>query len=181
MSEKDTIKCLEASQAQEHDMSHNAHDVPTKMSDVAIEAAKATSQEQSMTLMQGLRTYPKAVAWSVVISTAIVIEGFDKGLIASLFANPAFNQQYGDLQPNGSYELDASWQTALSIGSAAGEILGLCINGIVAEKFGYRWTISTYFGITFTHSRIVWPSLLHCFMVLECPGVIRETRAVAST
>lgn len=141
MSEKDTIKCLGASQAHHEQQPPADHDNPEKMVDIAAEAAKATSQEQNMTLWEGLKMYPKAVAWSVIISTSIVMEGFDKGLIASLFANPAFNQQFGNLQPDGSYELTPSWQTALSIGSGVGEILGLAINGIVAEKFGYRWTI----------------------------------------
>ncbi|KAI9147080.1 alpha-glucoside permease [Paramyrothecium foliicola] len=111
------------------------------LSHEATEAARATLTEQSMTLMQGLRTYPHAVGWSVLISTAIVMEGFDKVLINSLFANTAFRQKYGDQQPDGSYELTATWQTALSIASMAGEVVGLGINGIVAERFGYRKTI----------------------------------------
>lgn len=107
----------------------------------AAEAARATSTEQSMTLMQGLKTYPHAVGWSVLISTAIVMEGFDKVLINSLFANTAFREKYGDQQPDGTYELTATWQTALSIASMAGEVVGLGINGVVAERFGYRKTI----------------------------------------
>ena len=40
-------------------------------------AAKATQAEHNMTLLEGLKTYPKAVGWSVLISTAVVMEGFD--------------------------------------------------------------------------------------------------------
>lgn len=43
-----------------------------------IQGAKlATENEQKMTLMQGIRLYPKAIAWSVLISTCIVMEGYD--------------------------------------------------------------------------------------------------------
>lgn len=46
--------------------------------DRVIQGAKtATENEQKMTLMQGIRLYPKAIAWSVLISTCIVMEGYD--------------------------------------------------------------------------------------------------------
>lgn len=50
---------------------------------LAEDAAKATEAEHRMSLMEGLRTYPKAVGWSVLISTAIVMEGFDTILMGS--------------------------------------------------------------------------------------------------
>ena len=47
-----------------------------------IQGAKtATEKEQEMTLLQGIRLYPKAIAWSVLISTCIVMEGYDVCLI----------------------------------------------------------------------------------------------------
>jgi SP family general alpha glucoside:H+ symporter-like MFS transporter len=47
-----------------------------------IQAARnATKNEQNMTLMQGIRLYPKAIAWSILISTCIVMEGYDICLI----------------------------------------------------------------------------------------------------
>ncbi|EME81405.1 uncharacterized protein MYCFIDRAFT_176683 [Pseudocercospora fijiensis CIRAD86] len=49
----------------------------------AEEAAKATASETSMTLLQGLKTYPKAVGWSILLSTCIIMEGFDLVLICS--------------------------------------------------------------------------------------------------
>lgn len=47
-----------------------------------IQGAKlATENEQNMTLLQGIRLYPKAIAWSMLISTCIVMEGYDVCLI----------------------------------------------------------------------------------------------------
>ena len=34
-----------------------------------------------MTLWQGIKLYPKAIAWSMLISTCIVMEGYDVCLI----------------------------------------------------------------------------------------------------
>jgi hypothetical protein len=36
-----------------------------------------------MTLMQGIRLYPKAIGWSIVISTCIAMEGYDLCLLGN--------------------------------------------------------------------------------------------------
>ena len=105
------------------------------------DAAKATAAEQNMTLMQGLRLYPKAVGWSVLLSCAIIMEGFDINLIANLLAVPAFKTRFGQQLPDGSYEVTAAWQAGLTNGAYVGEVLGLMINGIIAERFGFRKTM----------------------------------------
>ncbi|KAF2458708.1 putative sugar transporter [Lineolata rhizophorae] len=112
------------------------------MADLATDAARATSQQHSMSLLQGLRTYPHAVMWSVVLSAAIVMDGFDKVLINNLYAYPPFQREFGVQQPDGSYELTATWQSALSNGALVGEIIGLMINGLAIDKFGYRRTMA---------------------------------------
>jgi SP family general alpha glucoside:H+ symporter-like MFS transporter len=105
------------------------------------DAARATKAEQNMTLMQGLRLYPKAVGWSVLLSAAIIMEGFDIVLIANLLAVPAFKRAFGEQLPDGSYEITAAWQSGLTNGAYVGEIIGLMINGIVAERYGFRKTM----------------------------------------
>lgn len=50
----------------------------TDMAQLAADATKATKSEQNMTLREGIRLYPKAIAWSILLSTAIVMEGFGK-------------------------------------------------------------------------------------------------------
>jgi SP family general alpha glucoside:H+ symporter-like MFS transporter len=104
-------------------------------------ANKATQSERNMTLMQGLRLYPKAVAWSVLLSAAIIMEGFDKVLIANLLAVPAFKRKFGSPLPNGSYEVTAAWQAGLTNGAYVGEMLGLMINGVIADRLGYKKTM----------------------------------------
>lgn len=111
------------------------------------DANAATQSEQNMSLMQGLRLYPKAVAWSVLLSAAIIMEGFDKVLIANLFAVPAFKERFGERLPNGDYELTAAWQAALTNGAYVGEMLGLMLNGIIADRFGYKKTMIGALGI----------------------------------
>ncbi|KAJ4289378.1 hypothetical protein N0V88_006856 [Collariella sp. IMI 366227] len=105
------------------------------------EAAAATDAEHNMGLIKSLKLYKKACLWSIFLSTCIVMEGFDNAFLASMFAYPAFQRKFGDLQPNGKYELTAAWQTGLTNGVLAGQILGLFANGIIADRFGYRKTL----------------------------------------
>ncbi|KOS23103.1 Alpha-glucosides permease MPH3 [Escovopsis weberi] len=75
---------------------------PSKTHISLIEHAKsATAKEQNMTLRQGLKLYPKAIAWSVLISTCIVMEGYDISLgaavgeIIGLFINGYISERFG--------------------------------------------------------------------------------------
>ncbi|KAH8695585.1 hypothetical protein BGW36DRAFT_398784 [Talaromyces proteolyticus] len=80
-----------------------------------------------MTIWQAVCLYPKAIGWSVLLSTAIVMEGYDV--------------RYGMRQSDGAYQITALWQAGLSNGANVGEILGLFINDIVSERYGYRRTM----------------------------------------
>ncbi|KAL6229394.1 hypothetical protein BDW75DRAFT_249703 [Aspergillus navahoensis] len=117
------------------------------------QARLATAQEHSLSFTEGLRTYRKSVMWSMLFSLAIVMEGYDTTLLQSLFAFPEFVRKYGfpvstpasnaSSSPGQgeeveSFELPASWQSALTNGAYIGEILGLFITGLVIEKTGYR-------------------------------------------
>lgn len=58
-----------------HEATLDASD-PSKSHPTVIDHARsAAAKEQSMTLMQGIKLYPKAVGWSILISTCIVMVG----------------------------------------------------------------------------------------------------------
>ncbi|KAJ0418867.1 general substrate transporter [Aspergillus carlsbadensis] len=107
----------------------------------STEAQAALDKEHSMTTLQALKTYRKAVAWSILMSCAIIMEGYDVVLIGSFFAYPAFNQKYGQLMSDGTYGLEAKWQAGMTNAMSCGQIIGLFLNGIVSERFGYRRTL----------------------------------------
>ncbi|KFA71068.1 hypothetical protein S40288_05539 [Stachybotrys chartarum IBT 40288] len=105
------------------------------------EAAAATQNEHAMGFWKSLKLYRKACFWSLFLSTCLVMEGFDMTLLNSLYAYPPFQRQFGEQLPDGSYELTAEWQSGLSNGALCGQILGLFVNGIIADRFGYRKTL----------------------------------------
>jgi hypothetical protein len=62
---------------------HGDRDYETKRTgSLVIKRAKAaTDKEHKMTLMEGIKTYPKAIGWSMLISTCIAMEAFDLCLL----------------------------------------------------------------------------------------------------
>jgi SP family general alpha glucoside:H+ symporter-like MFS transporter len=79
----------------------------TSMNTLIRNAKAATEKEQNMTLLQGIKLYPKAVAWSVLISTCIAMEGYDISLVNNFYGFPQFNKKYGTQLADGSYEVPA--------------------------------------------------------------------------
>lgn len=105
------------------------------------EAQAALDKEHTMTARQAFKIYRKAVGWSLLMSCAIIMEGYDVVLIGSFFAYPQFNKKYGHIMSDGNYGLDAKWQAAMTNAMACGQIIGVFLNGIVSERFGYRRTL----------------------------------------
>ncbi|KJZ77675.1 hypothetical protein HIM_02852 [Hirsutella minnesotensis 3608] len=107
----------------------------------AQEAAAASEAERNMGLLKSLKIYRKACLWSIFFSTCIVLEGYDTVILNNLYAYPPFQRKFGVEQPDGSFQLTAAWQSGLSNGALCGQILGLFVNGIIADRFGYRKTL----------------------------------------
>jgi MFS transporter, SP family, general alpha glucoside:H+ symporter len=101
-------------------------------------AQEATLIEHTLTLREAFRKYPKAIFWSVMVSTSIIMEGYDIVLVTSLFAQPAFLKRYGHQLPNGTYQVPGPWQSALSCAATVGAIFGAFGNGYFTHHFGYR-------------------------------------------
>jgi SP family general alpha glucoside:H+ symporter-like MFS transporter len=109
---------------------------------LTVEAKAATQSEKNMTLNQAFNLYKKAMMFSILFSTAIVMEGYDTALIGAFYAFPPFQKKYGSyVNESVGYQVPAKWQTGLSDGALVGEILGLYAAGIIVDKIGYRYTM----------------------------------------
>lgn len=109
--------------------------------DLNNEAYRGTQYEYNMTIWQAIRMYPKASAFSMIFSLSLIMEGYDTSLLGSFFGYPTFQQKFGEQQPDGTYQLSASWQSGLQNGVQVGEILGLWAAGSIAQHFGYKKTM----------------------------------------
>ena len=110
---------------------------------LSADARAHTEAEHNMTFVEGCRLYPKAIAWSVLLSATIIMEGFDLTLISSFQAFPIFRRTYGQpADANGhNHQISPAWQTGLQNGAIAGEIIGLFLNGYLTDRFGYQRTM----------------------------------------
>ncbi|KAI1492029.1 sugar transporter-domain-containing protein [Biscogniauxia mediterranea] len=115
----------------------NDDDLPG-MTDGAKVAARA---EKEMTLGQALKSCRKGIFWSLIFTSAIIMEGFDLALLSGFYAFPQFLEAYGEKTKDNKYELPPSWQTALSAGAMIGQIAGLSVAGLAAQRIGYRKTM----------------------------------------
>lgn len=108
---------------------------------LASEAKHAADAEQQMSLWTAMKLYPKAIGWSVLLSSTLIMEGYDLALLSALYASPPFNKKYGTYsEKTGKYALSAAWQSGLSNGARAGEIIGLILAGWTADRYGYKLT-----------------------------------------
>ncbi|KAF3390771.1 Maltose permease MAL31 [Talaromyces pinophilus] len=133
-------------------MATNANDIETNLEKSAlhhvedalgvgavVEAMRATDEEHEQTLWQAIRANRKAVAWSVLISMSIIMEGYDTILMGNFFAFPTFQQKYGQFYGGSiGWQVSAPWQTGLNMASTIGCIFGGLLNGYIASKYGYR-------------------------------------------
>ena len=126
---------------------HAAETAPATEIERLADAQDAIAQEHDLSFSQALKLYPKGVFWSIVMSTAVVMEGYDTKLIGTLFAQPAFQKAYGQLVKADSYQILAPWQAGLSNGSSVGQLFGLLIAGHISERYGFRRTMITGLAI----------------------------------
>ncbi|KAK4078080.1 hypothetical protein Purlil1_12049 [Purpureocillium lilacinum] len=99
---------------------------------------EVTNKDHDLTVIQAFKVYPKAIAWSAVLSAALIMDGYDFKLFGLLVAQPAFNEKYGKLQPDGTYQISAAWQSGLTNGSNIGQMVGLYLAGYLSDKLGFR-------------------------------------------
>ncbi|ODQ80425.1 hypothetical protein BABINDRAFT_48916 [Babjeviella inositovora NRRL Y-12698] len=116
-------------------------DYIAKFLGISSDAQANETQEKTMLLKQGLKTFPKAALWSIVLSTAIIMEGYDTSLLNSFYGLSAFQKKFGVPSKKGGYQIEPKWQTALSMCANVGEILGLFAAGFIVDRVGYRWTL----------------------------------------
>lgn len=102
-------------------------------------ARRNERDEKCMSLKQGLSMFPKAVMWSLVVSSAIIMEGYDTNLMNSLYGFPAFAKKYGEYyEASLRYEIPAKWQTSINMAINVGTLLGLSVSGWLIGRWGNK-------------------------------------------
>lgn len=124
------------------------HSEPVYADVLAAEARQAAEAEHEMSIWQAIKTYPKAIGWSVLVSSTLIMEGYDLALLGNLYASPIFNEKYGSWSENDQkYQISAAWQSGLSNGARVGEVIGLIIAGWTTDRYGAKTTTIGFLGM----------------------------------
>ncbi|KAI0544224.1 general alpha-glucoside permease [Xylaria curta] len=141
-------KDVETTQAHRNVSAHIDEAVAARIADnvddfmtLVNEANEANERERGMTLRHAFTVYPKAIGWSMLLSSCLIMEGYQTAVVGSYLAYPAFKDRFGIVAPNGDRVIPASWQNGISGATNVGEIIGLQFAGVVSERWGYRWTL----------------------------------------
>lgn len=134
-------------QFEDKDITVHIDNVQTTSSEMAApydsgkQAAQAVEFEHKLSVKEAFRIYRKAVFWCFIVALTIVMDGYDGALVSGFYAQPAFQQRYGERLPDGSYEVPARWQTALGMGAPIGRVIGGLGVGYFASRFGRKLTL----------------------------------------
>ncbi len=116
----------------------------TSLSDSDIEEDAKMQQEieHSFTFIQAVKSYPVVFSWIMVNFWVCILIGFDSynqtgGLVIS---TPTFRKDFGHYY-DGSYVLDAGWQSAISGTPIAGFVIGSLVGSYLSDLLGRKFAI----------------------------------------
>lgn len=71
-----------------HNVSGAKHETSFRTNQGALQNAEiSASNEKNMSLRENMRVYKKAIAWSMVLSTALIMEGYDVVIVRRIRQN----------------------------------------------------------------------------------------------
>lgn len=115
---------------------------------LALHAQQSDAADRKLTIRQALKQYKTAVFWAMLLSTSLIMEGFDLVTINSFYGQEQFQDRFGVPDPSkpGSKVIPPSWQSGLSNSALVGQLFGLLINAWAQDRFGCRPTMMFFMG-----------------------------------
>jgi hypothetical protein len=129
----------------QHPATEHANIITDMDDDLVAMAHQAAEREKAMPFKQALKLFWPGAIWSMCLSLALVMEGYDVGLVRlpflvlidskltiqlkAFFGHPAWLEKFGEPNPNGTgLYVSANWQAALSNCVSVGQVLGLLVS-----------------------------------------------------
>jgi MFS transporter, SP family, general alpha glucoside:H+ symporter len=104
--------------------------------------ARATQQDEHITTkFEACKRNPKIVGWIALMVWTLVIVGFDNSASGQVLSIPQFRKNFGYLY-EGEYLLDAKWQSAISGGPTAMNVIGIVCSSWLADRIGKKPVIA---------------------------------------
>ncbi|KEF63625.1 MFS transporter, SP family, general alpha glucoside:H+ symporter [Exophiala aquamarina CBS 119918] len=104
-------------------------------------AQESDAADRQLTIPQALKKYKKAVFWSCLLSTALIMEGYDVVIINSFFGQTQFRERFGTFDDkSGKKIITPAWQSGLANSALVGQLAGLAATSFAQDRFGCRPT-----------------------------------------
>ncbi|KAL1406558.1 hypothetical protein Q8F55_008264 [Vanrija albida] len=117
------------------------HNEATGMDPYLVAQAKAAHErDMALGFRKALKNFGPGIFFSMMLSVALIMEGFDVAINGSYWGQSWFLKRFGDLQPDGTYVVSASWQAACGNASGVGSLIGLMANGYSQYHWGSKPT-----------------------------------------
>lgn len=126
------------------------------------QAEESDAADRNLKIMDAVKKYKKAVFWAMLLSTALIMEGYDVVIITSFYGQTQFLHRFGVVNPaSGKKLITPAWQSGLTNSALVGQLAGLVVNGFCQDRFGCRRTMMFFMGWMFASVFIVFfaPSL----------------------
>ncbi|WRT69905.1 uncharacterized protein IL334_006896 [Kwoniella shivajii] len=101
---------------------------------------EVVQKQKKESFIQAWKTHGRAAGWSIFLTSALLMEGFDTAIINSFFALPSFLTSFGVKGKNGKLAIPANYQSGLVNIAYVGQLIGLVLNGWCQERYGSRRT-----------------------------------------
>ena len=112
------------------------------------DAMGGTDIEHKLGTLEACRIYWKGVTLVSLLTLTIIMRGYDASVANSFFALPAFQNRFGKPVPGHGNQVQAKWQSALSIATTVGQVFGSIVASYPMEWFGRRKTLAVYLCLT---------------------------------
>lgn len=76
------------------------------------EVRLVTQKEHEMGVVEAIKLYPKATAWSLLFCMGVIMNGFDAQVIGNMFPVARFQRDFG-YHFEGKWNISAAWQSGL--------------------------------------------------------------------
>ncbi|KAF3759898.1 putative MFS alpha-glucoside transporter [Cryphonectria parasitica EP155] len=110
--------------------------------DLIRQAQESDAADKKLTIRGAIKKYKKACFWAMILSTSLIMEGYDLVIITSFYGQTQFQTRFGTYDAAlQKYAISAEWQSVLSNSAVIGQLVGLVINTFAQDRFGCRPTM----------------------------------------
>ncbi|KAL1968082.1 hypothetical protein VTN77DRAFT_2212 [Rasamsonia byssochlamydoides] len=143
--EKGDTEFVEDAAGQQPQTTGNTTKLDSLSSDLAN---RGTAVEHELGYWEAFKIYKKGAFWSMFISLSIIMRAYDIEISGNFYALPAFQKHFGVYYPGHGWQVPASWQVAMSMGSLVGQIIGAYLVTFPMEGFGRKKTFAVCLVLT---------------------------------